>query len=215
MLFNNYKNFYVLANIDLHTLDGFIQRRKLLSGTSKYTPHITLFTAILNVDNKYTKLFYSTDFKNFIIKTYYKTLININLYSKKGNYEILGDTKKFFVRMYEPSNKTMITTFRTNIYNKIKQMLNINDFIIHKSDQYVYFIIPNSSTYLFAVPTHSYGVGVWKPHVSIVHDTDTTNNNIRNLILNNDANSITKYFKGNNLMPLTNIDMSRCNIVIK
>jgi hypothetical protein len=206
MLFTNHKNFYILASLDKDNTIGFKQRRKLLSGQTQYIPHLTLLTLIINKDNKHSKIFDSQSFKNYVIESFNKILAQVTL--QKDDYKIIGNTRYFFVKTYKTHDTKMMTIFRTLIYEKIKKMLHIQNFTIRKSGKYIYF---NS---LFAVPIYDYKTK-WYPHVVIVTNTDTSNNNIRKYILNNDVKSLTNNFKHDRVNPLPDIDISNCTLVFK
>ena len=121
------------------------------------------------------------------------------LTSNGANYNLLGkkETNPFFVKLFHPLEPRSgeqgyipyITQFRTAVYRYLQDYIDRNiiagkrNFKIIQEGDYHYYINTVNHMRVYAVPSHSFGIGIWKPHCSIariVHDGFDKQNNEEN-----------------------------------
>jgi len=177
--FKNTTKFYFMANLtDKQIYDRLDERRAILlrgNQPKNVILHITLLQFEINQDNPDSYIFYTKDFhrnmKYFFEKTFAKYKVMLN--SGFGEYDLLGQGEnKFFVKLYRPDKKMVITNFRTMFYKYLESEFGKPKIKKREVNGKKYMVFSYDGHPLFAVPDFYYGRGVWTPHVSILNVGD-------------------------------------------
>jgi len=199
---------YIMAKIDGDTLDRINERRVAFKLLPKSDLHISLLQLYVNNQHSDYGIFDSQEFKDKIIESYKKNIIdnNIQLQStevtaagqKRGIWEFLGrEPNKFWARVYtlNPSDTIHVSQFRRDIYGyintKLGQSTHVTDIRGKAPDQDDFEIYSYKGQELYAInKAYYFGIDTWKPHVSILTLSElekSPDNMISNI---NDPNSV-------------------------
>ena len=154
-----------------------LERRKLLNVRVNpiEKPHLTLH--MINFNYKHPLLKESNilkEMKRISKVCYNETLRGKKL--KKVDFAILGKPKDpTFVIKYKLKQKSSITDFRLCLYDKIANLVGLND---HKDFKkgLVHKVMNNKKTFIYSTPDgiplygiheHYHGQSNWKPHISL------------------------------------------------
>lgn len=140
--------------------------------------HMTLMQFHINANHPDSYIF-DEKLESLIGKWYDETFGGIDnpkgatiLKHKMGDYDLLGQEKKYLVKLYEPLDKykTVITDFRKKLYKYIDKRIKKGKSkkIFKKTkDDVEYYIISYGGQKLLSIPSYYYGIGKWVPHISI------------------------------------------------
>jgi len=195
--FQNNTALYILADIEgTRSMSGFKDRTDILLGENNKpfnNPHITIHSIHINEDHPDYKIFKSSSFEK-TIEEGFKLLLagkrsnlapnlipdsSLKLVSPKGQYEIFGQTPKFFGRKYIPDNPQKITDFRRLLYDHIIKKVKKGKPTYEQETRgsLKYHVYSFGGIPLYAVSQYNHGIGNWTPHISIVSEYDIQNNN--------------------------------------
>ena len=139
--------------------------------------HLTMMQFHINANHPDSYIF-DEKLETLIGQWYDETFGGINnkegptiLTSSLDDYDLLGQEKKYLVKLYEPLDKykTVITDFRKKIYKYIDKKIRKKSKKIYpkKKDDVDYYIISYGGQKLLSIPSYYYGIGKWVPHISI------------------------------------------------
>ncbi|VBB18406.1 hypothetical protein YASMINEVIRUS_869 [Yasminevirus sp. GU-2018] len=184
--FPNTRTMYIVADATDQTLIKYFFARMDMLGISAndrkgVKPHISLMEVQINVANPaHTVLLDATTgrvssvLERFMIQHYASVSPQMYIESIKGNYEIMGD---FIAKVYTSQNPTYITAFRVGFYKFIESYLGKGVRSVTMINNKKFFVYSYKGTPLIAVPEYYHGVGVWKPHLSLVRLDKIQNSN--------------------------------------
>jgi len=172
--FKNNIKVHILANITDPSIIRLLNDRRNalnlwdLSGGKQF--HITLFQFHINGNHPDAYIF-KDNWDNLIKQWYNETFgQNVILQYRQGQYDLLGQEKKYLVKTFEPlaKFKTVITDFRKKIYKYIQKKIKKKKKMYTKEkDGVKYHIISFGGRKLLSVPDYYFGIGQWTPHISI------------------------------------------------
>lgn len=151
---------------------------------AKIKPHFTFF--YLNfIDVRVISIVESASFQSFVSAIFLKYFKGVNLFRKQNDYELLGEEVKegdwnkdrFYAMKFSlsPADQGRITNFRTEIYDRINKELlaryniNIQRNRVVSPDGTDMIAVDEFGHEWYSTPSHSYGVGKFLPHCSIVN----------------------------------------------
>lgn len=144
--------------------------------------HFTIFDFQINLDNPNNYIFFTKEFKNFILDSFKKKIMNKNLTFKK-----MGVFSRFYAANYELDNNS-ITPFRINFYNYIENELNKQKgFLkINKKEVNQEYTFSGKTMYekwivfddLFAIRDYNFGNNNFTAHMSILKIFELKGKNI-------------------------------------
>jgi hypothetical protein len=138
---------------------------------SKIKPHITLMQFQINKANPDHQILVGSggkirsDFKRHLEYHYNALSPQMYLLSRKGKYEIMGES---MTKVYKSVNPTYITNFRMSLYRYLENKLGRPTRKIGLLNGKRYYVYGYRGRDLVAVPEHYHGKGVWKPHLSLI-----------------------------------------------
>lgn len=222
-IFKNVTEFYIMCNISNSNIISHLdERRKLLlhgEMPKNSIMHITLLQFDINQDHYLANKFKNKNFHVNIAKIYNDTVKNKKFILRDllGRYELLGKgNHKFLTKVYEPYDKFIITQFRKKLYNYISEYIGSYSISINKQHDNMYYVFNVNGTDLFAVPSFYFGIGVWKPHLSIVNTGDIERYNaplyqkyVNVITMENKLNVIVNEIIEQHFGPMGDIDMCK------
>ncbi len=136
--------------------------------------HITLIDfKVYNHNLQIQTLLQDQSFLDFVRKSYDTHLSSVSLIHVQRDFELLGKgTHVFWGKKFQLSDTeaSKITNFRTCVYKEIQRKMGATCDINKNDPEWVIYSYGGRKA--FAVPKHSWGKGVWKPHISIVNTGD-------------------------------------------
>lgn len=171
---------------------------------AKIKPHFT-FIYLDFIDARVISITESAAFQSFVSAVFIKHFKGVNLFRKQNDYEIMGEEVKggqwnkdrFYAMKFSlsPADQGRITNFRTEIYDRLNKELlarhsiNIQRKRVVSPDGADQIAVDEFGHEWYSTPSHSYGVGKFVPHCSIVniHKLETHNPNLYKNLIETDA----------------------------
>lgn len=177
---------FLIANLDPATSANFYQKTNQVLNNQKphFPPHISLFSFLINSNHPNVGIFTGPEFQSTVKQAFNNHLKSLNLYSEKGNYELLGGN--FFARKYRygtkdndtsQQDKKKITDFRMAIYRFLISKLGRSKRQVTTHRGQKYFVYSYQGEPLIAILDYHHGKGNWVPHISMVNMRDIQQHN--------------------------------------
>ncbi len=200
-------NISIAIKYKLEESDGFgyfnKMQNKLLAGKMDrldlpVKPHITIHMIHFNKTHNNTKKFVQTSlcptlsgnlgkltpkFETVIINAFNNTLKNQLVLNHTYDFKKMGN---FYALMYKANDNKLLTNFRGEIYEYIKQQIGSdlssveigrnNIRILGKKDKFFAYCDGDGNA-LYAIQDYYHGVENWVPHVSIAREINIKKNN--------------------------------------
>jgi hypothetical protein len=205
-VFPNSSTMYMIADAtDPSLITNYFTRLNKLGisqrGKTGIKPHISLMEIHINKSNPDHKILIGHNglINPNILRIMKQQYFNLNpqmyIISKPGGYEIMGD---FMAKVYTATNSNYITQFRMSFYKYLESILGRGSrriFIIANKKYYVYSYRGRD---LVAIPDYYHGIGIWKPHLSLVKldRIQKSNPNLYNLYRQFGINALVHALRG-------------------
>jgi hypothetical protein len=136
----------------------------------KNNSHFTIWEAVFNYDHpdcQHVLNEASKTMRNYVNETF-KKVGGLTVNSTKGNYQILGDDKLFFSKMYSTNDNDNVSKVRMAVYDYIKNICgNFSKRSPQTFNNKKYYIYEYKNLPLMAVPEHCHGKGTWDAHLTL------------------------------------------------
>jgi hypothetical protein len=175
-IFDNQGSIAILATANEKSSGFFSARTKKIAkfnNEKKGTHyHMTIFQAYVNKSHKKYKMLFDekgnikSNLKEPVEKAFMKAARGIQLESEYGIYKKFND---YLVKEYKASNQELISEPRKAFYIAIVNLIGKSKCEDKVINDIKYKLYSYDGDVLLAVPEYYHGIGVWTPHVSIIH----------------------------------------------